>query len=42
MALCDIGEIAPGYYDIGAFVYDQLFGIQYPNNEFPFKIHRLT
>lgn len=39
---CDLAEIAPGYYDLGSFTYDELFGVQYPYAEFPFKIHRLT
>jgi hypothetical protein len=38
----DLGEIAPGYYDLGAFVYDELFDVSYPSTEFAFKIHRLT
>lgn len=42
MGGCDLGEIAPGYYDLGSFVYDQLFRVSYPSDEFPFKIHRLT
>ena len=39
---CDLAEIAPGYYDVGAFVFDELFGVTYPTSEFPFKVHRLT
>ncbi len=39
---CDLGEIAPGYYDFGAFVFDRLFDVRYPSPEFSFKIHRLT
>ncbi len=42
MGACDLGEVAPGYYDLGAFVFDQLFGVAYPTSEFPFKVHRLT
>lgn len=42
LAHLDLGEIAPGYYDIGAFVFDEMFGAEYPSDEFAFKIHRLT
>ena len=42
MGKCDLGEVAPGYYDLGSFVFDQLFGVEYSTCEFPFKIHRLT
>lgn len=39
---CDLGEFAPGYYDLGGFVYDQIFDFLYPNPEFNSKLHRLT
>lgn len=39
---CDLGEFAPGYYDLGGFVYDQIFEFPYPNPEFNSKLHRLT
>lgn len=38
----DLSEVAPGFYDLGAFTYDQLFGVEYPTAEFSFKVHRLT
>jgi len=38
----DLGEIAPGYYDLAGFVYDQIFGFKYPAPEFAAKLHRLT
>lgn len=38
----DFGEVAPGYYDLGGFVFDQLFNMNYPNREFAAKIHRIT
>lgn len=39
---CDFDEVAPGNYDFGGFIYDQLFGVEYPSAEFAFKLHRLT
>ena len=38
----DLGEIPPGHYDFGRFVLDQLFEIEYPTGEFPYKMHRIT
>lgn len=38
----DLGEIAPGYYDLGGFVFDTLFEVEYPTAEFAAKIHRIT
>ncbi len=38
----DLGEVAPGYYDLGAFVFDEIFEMPYPATEFASKIHRLT
>lgn len=38
----NLGEIAPGYYDLGGFVFDQIFDMPYPDDEFASKIHRLT
>lgn len=38
----DLGEVAPGYYDLGGFVYDRLFEMSYPSPEFASKLHRLT
>lgn len=39
---CELNEIPPGNYDLGGFVFDQLFGVTYPVPEFAFKVHRLT
>ena len=38
----DLGEIAPGDYNLGAFVLDVLLDVPYPSPDFSFKIHRLT
>ncbi len=39
---CDVNEIPPGSYDLGGFVFDRLFEVNYPTREFAFKLHRLT
>lgn len=39
---CELNEIPPGNYDLGGFVFDQLFDVTYPTPEFAFKVHRLT
>ena len=39
---CDLGDVAPGYYDLGGLVFDRLFDVRYPSAEFAFKLHRLT
>jgi hypothetical protein len=38
----DFGEVAPGYYDLGGFVFDELFKMSYPSREFAAKVHRIT
>lgn len=38
----NLNDIPPGNYDLGGFIYDALFGIEYPSPEFAFKVHRLT
>lgn len=38
----DIADVAPGYYDLGGFVFDELFGFEAPDPQFSFKIHRLS
>jgi hypothetical protein len=38
----DYNEVAPGHYDFGGLVFDELLGIAYPDEEFGFKLHRLT
>ena len=38
----DLSEIPPGHYDFGRFVLDELFEIDYPSGEFPYKMHRIT
>lgn len=38
----ELGDIPPGHYDFGHFVLDELFEIEYPSAEFPFKMHRIT
>lgn len=42
IAACNLNEIPPGHYDLGGFVFDQLFGLTYPSSEFAFKVHRLS
>ena len=42
VAAYDFGEVAPGYYDLGGFVMDELFGMKYPSREFAAKVHRIT
>jgi hypothetical protein len=39
---CDINELAPGNYDLGALIFDQIMNVKYPSPEFAFKVHRLT
>lgn len=38
----DFGEVAPGYYDLAGFVFDEIFGMTYPSREFAAKVHRIT
>jgi hypothetical protein len=42
LRLCDINELPPGNYDLGALIFDQVMGVKYPSPEFAFKVHRLT
>jgi hypothetical protein len=38
----DFNRIPPGDYDLGGLILDRLFGFEYPDPEFAFKLHRLT
>lgn len=38
----DLAEVAPGYFNLGGFVLDQLLEVPYPSNEFSFKLHRIS
>ncbi|MGM0556850.1 MAG: hypothetical protein ACQEVA_10775 [Myxococcota bacterium] len=38
----DYDELAPGHYDFGGLIFDKLLNIEYPDDEFGFKLHRLT
>lgn len=38
----DFSEVAPGFYDLGGFVLDELFNMTYPSTEFAAKIHRIS
>ena len=38
----NLNDVPPGNYDLGGFIYDELFGMSYPSPEFAFKLHRLT
>lgn len=42
VAEADLSEIPPGHYDFGRFVLDKLFGVEYGETGFPFKMHRLA
>jgi hypothetical protein len=42
LARCDFNEVAPGNYDFGGLIIDQIVGRTYPRPEFAFKLHRLT
>ncbi len=42
LSSADIADVAPGYYDLGGFVLDELLGFKSPDPQFPFKIHRLS
>lgn len=42
MRSCNFDDVAPGNYNFGGFIYDQLFDVDYPTKEFAFKLHRLT
>ncbi len=39
---CNLNDVPPGNYDLGGFIYDALFEVNYPSPEFAFKVHRLT
>lgn len=39
---CNLNDVPPGNYDLGGFIYDALFEVEYPTTEFAFKVHRLT
>ncbi|QDG50005.1 hypothetical protein FIV42_04390 [Persicimonas caeni] len=38
----DFNHVPPGNYDLGGLVLDRLFGLQYHEPEFAFKLHRLS
>lgn len=38
----DYNKIPAGHYDFGGLILDRLFGVEYPEPEFAFKLHRLT
>lgn len=38
----DYNQIAPGDYDLGGFIFDRLFEIEYHEPEFGFRLHRLA
>lgn len=38
----DYNKIPAGHYDFGGLILDRLFGVEYPDPEFAFKLHRLT
>ena len=42
MGNSDLSQIAAGHFDLGGFVLDAYLDFEYPEPEFPFKIHRLT
>ncbi len=42
LAGLDFNRIPPGNYDLGGLILDRLFGLQYHEPEFAFKLHRLT
>ncbi|MBH22926.1 MAG: hypothetical protein CMH57_00435 [Myxococcales bacterium] len=42
MRTANYSEIAPGHYDLGSIILDNLLGIEYPSPEFAFKIHRIV
>ncbi|MFW6054128.1 MAG: hypothetical protein ACOC9J_04885 [Persicimonas sp.] len=42
IAALDFNELPPGNFDLGGLVLDRLFGIEYHEPQFAFKLHRLT
>lgn len=42
MANTNFAEVAPGHYNVGGMILDQIYEISYPTVEFPFKIHRIV
>lgn len=42
IAQCDLGELAPGQFNVGGFVLDAYLGFEYSEPDFGFKIHRLV
>lgn len=38
----DLSEVAPGFFDLGAFIIDQLMKVPYPSLEFSFRLHRIA
>ncbi len=42
IAALDFNELPPGNFDLGGLILDRLFGIEYHEPQFAFKLHRLT
>jgi hypothetical protein len=42
MESSELGQIAAGHFDLGAFVLDHLLGIKLPTSEFAFRLHRIS
>jgi hypothetical protein len=38
----DLNELLPGNFDLGGLILERLFGIEYHEPQFAFKLHRLT
>ena len=38
----DMGEVAPGHFDLGGFLLDHLLGLRLPAPEFAFRLHRIS
>jgi hypothetical protein len=38
----DMGEVAPGHFDLGGFLLDHLMGLRLPTPEFAFRLHRIS
>lgn len=42
ITVCDLNEVAPGHYNLGDFILDELTHMRYPTPDFAFKLHRIT
>lgn len=38
----DMGEVAPGHFDLGGFLTDHLLSLRLPTPEFAFRLHRIS